>query len=79
MTAALTARFASVLPCLVDSDGQACEDNLKRLDKDADEEVVDDEVELEQIVVICHHLFFLTIVQHFKLRLFVHLLLLEIH
>ena len=41
-------------PGLVQSHGQAHEDHLKALDEDADEEVVEDEVELEDALDVAH-------------------------
>ena len=41
-------------PGLIQSHGQTDEDHLKALDEDADEEVVEDEVELEDALDVAH-------------------------
>ena len=43
-----------VSPGLIQSHGQAHEDHLEALDEDADDEVVEDEVELEDALDVAH-------------------------
>ena len=50
----LSSKPDRVSPGLIQSHGQAHEDHLEALDEDADEEVVEDEVELEDALDVAH-------------------------